>query len=138
MQITFIHKRNESGTAATKPSENTGDVSKRQKKARGIHESNQEGGIPTTVLKDCSISQAEIIQKILKGDIINEMFMHMWSNVVNDDVEWTGVATKYKKTKHVVVIDYWTIDGDRDNAESYDVSVYELASDYYKGDLLFI
>ena len=98
----------------------------------------KRGGIPTTVLKDCSISQAEIIQKILKGDIIKEMFMHMWSNVMNDDVEWTGVATKYKKTKHMVVIDYWTIDGDRDNAETYDVSIYELASDYYKGDLLFI
>ena len=97
----------------------------------------KRGGTPTDILEDSSTSHTDTIQKI-QGDISNEIFVHIWSDMENDGVKWNGVATKYEKTKNEVVIDYWTIDSERDNADSYGVNVYQLASDYYKGELLFI
>ena len=75
---------------------------------------------------------------LVNGRIVNLWISHIWSNTDNEDIEWNGVVKKYRKSRNEVVVDYWQPGSDPENAESYDMSVFQLASNFYHDEFSFL
>ena len=80
----------------------------------------------------------ESLAEIISGDAVGKDICHTWSEPDGHWVVYNGRIDKFKSKQIKYVISYWTQDQEYDDAEEYDVTVYELAAILSDGVVIVI
>ena len=108
-----------------------------EKKIKEIAKGNQDFST-----LDCSGDKAVMIKKIVRREVIERQINHVWySEESKIDVVWKGriIGVDNKTSRDpLLVILYLEPDSEDNEPVKTPISVYQLATDYYCGDMDFI
>ena len=101
-----------------------------------------------------SAEQLKTMSQIVQGDVLDRFVQHIWHDKdTHRDLIWTGHIIEKDCTSDgepLLVVDYWKPESSdesqlgpsatmqKEDADRTNMCVYQLATDYYRGDMWFL
>ena len=123
-------------------------VAMKQKKERGqierkLRDITKAGGRISDVLPDCTDQKAAHMVEVIEMKVLGKQVIHVWYDENEKvDIIWNGRITRVERNltsrDPLLVLTYWDNESIEEDGEDTPISVYQLAADFYCGDLFFV